>query len=53
MPNLGFCTMTVGNDGNLRITGSADSYDALTKAGDGVTVTLKPAPQVRTVYTEP
>jgi len=51
MPSLGNCTMTVGNDGNLRIT---DSFDGLTQAGNGTTVTLKPVPSLRsTVYTEP
>jgi len=54
MPNVGFCTMTVGSDGNLRITGTPDSYSELTRAGDYVTVTLKPVPHVQSaVYAEP
>ena len=54
MPNLGFCTMTVGSDGKLRITDSTDSVDGLTGAGDGVTVTLTRVPRVqKTVYAEP
>ena len=49
MPGFGWCTMTVGADGRLKLTESTESWDHLTQLGESDYCFLSRVPAVRPV----